>query len=250
LNIDLEGALCDAEAARLLPWYITGRLSQADAERVGQHIEHCAVCREDFADQRALRTRVKADTSVEIAPQAGLAATLARIDELGREMGPAHEQHREAAVAPAAAAIIPIDRAARRGAQPLRRQQRVTQWLAAAAVVQAIGLAMVGRALLQAPGNTPADKPVAGYETLSSPEAPAPVGQIRAVFARSMSVDALHGLLRGQHLTIVGGPTEAGVFTLGFEAGAVRPAAALQALRADPQVQFAEPTSAAGSARP
>jgi hypothetical protein len=246
LNIDLEGALCDAEAARLLPWYITGRLSPADAERVGQHVGHCAVCREDLADQRALRTRMRAEPSVEIAPQAGLAATLARIDELGRELAPA--------AAPVSGSVTPnvtsIDRAAHRATQPLRRQARVTQWLAAAAVVQAIGLALVGRALLQSPANTAADKPAAGYQTLSTPEPAVPGGQIRAVFARTMSVDALHGLLRSQHLVIVGGPTEAGVFTLGLDAGAAGPEAALQGLRADPLVQFAEPTSALGAPRP
>jgi hypothetical protein len=248
LNIDLEGALCDAEAARLLPWYITGRLSPADSERVGRHIEHCAVCREDLADQRALRTRMKADSSVELAPQSGLAATLARIDELGRELAPAGD----AARPPAAAQVTatPFDQAARRAAQPLRRQQRVTQWLAAAAVVQAIGLALVGRALLQSPASTAVDKPAANYQTLSMPEPAAPGGQIRAVFARTMSIDALHGLLRSQHLVIVGGPTEAGVFTLGLDAGAAGPESALRGLRADPLVQFAEPTAALGALRP
>jgi hypothetical protein len=116
--------------------------------------------------------------------------------------------------------------------------------------VQAIGLAFVGRALLQSPAGGAVEQPAAGYQTLSSPEPGVPGGRIRAVFARSMSVDALHGLLRSQHLTIVGGPTEAGVFTLGLEAGAASPEAALQGLRADPMVQFAEPTPATGVARP
>jgi hypothetical protein len=124
------------------------------------------------------------------------------------------------------------------------------QWLAAAAVVQAIGLALVGRALLQPAGSAAVEKPAAAYQTLSLPEPGVPGGQIRAVFARSMSVDALHGLLRAQHLTIVGGPTAAGVFTLGFEAGAANTETALQGLRADPLVQFAEPTPATGVARP
>ena len=38
MSIDLEGARCDEESARLLPWYVAGRLSAADVERVSNHI--------------------------------------------------------------------------------------------------------------------------------------------------------------------------------------------------------------------
>jgi len=82
----LPEAECDAEAARLLPWHLTGRLGTADAARVTQHLAQCAACRADLEAQRTLRERLRDDGPVEFAPQAGLAATLSRIDELGREL--------------------------------------------------------------------------------------------------------------------------------------------------------------------
>ena len=42
---DIEGAVCEAEAARLLPWYVTGTLAATDMERVARHLERCAACR-------------------------------------------------------------------------------------------------------------------------------------------------------------------------------------------------------------
>ncbi|MBS0394555.1 MAG: zf-HC2 domain-containing protein [Proteobacteria bacterium] len=81
-------SVCDAEAARLLPWFVTGRLSSDDRGRVEQHVRDCAVCRADLEAQRRIRAALRADGTVEYAPQAGLAATLARIDELARDGAP------------------------------------------------------------------------------------------------------------------------------------------------------------------
>jgi hypothetical protein len=244
LNTELEGLLCDSEAARLLPWYLTGRLAAAETGRVAQHIDQCAICREDLADQQALRSRMRADGNVEMAPQSGLAATLARIDELDRELGRDHgAAARATAMAPAAAI--------RNEAQPLRRQRRLTRWLAAAVIVQAIGLALSGRALLtQSQGVLPGEAGSADYHTLSSAGPAVSGARIRVVFAPSMTTDALRALLRAQHLEIVAGPSEAGVFTLGLEAGAGSTAAALQVLRADPLVRFSEPAAADALIRP
>ena len=112
---DIDSHICEAEPARLLPWFVSGRLSAADSERVTQHLEHCEICRRDVAEQRALRATLRVSDSVEYAPQAGLAKTLARIDELTREplAGITHlAGERERAVP--------------------RRRFSATQWLAAA----------------------------------------------------------------------------------------------------------------------
>jgi anti-sigma factor RsiW len=127
VSIDLEGVGCEGEAARLLPWYVAGRLPAADVERVTRHLAHCAICRDDVAHERRLRGLMKSDTRVEYAPQAGLAKTLARIDELGRE-------------APTQAVDPPAKTAPRRIG--------VARWLTAAVVVQAIGLGILGASLL------------------------------------------------------------------------------------------------------
>ena len=228
MNIDLEGAACDAEAARLLPWFVNGTLASADSERVSRHLEHCAVCRADLAHERALRATLKDDGPIEYAPQAGLALTLSRIDELTRE-------------APADQAPPPAARTS--------RWQRInaTQWLAAAVVVQAIGIGVLGVSVL---GRSAQQRAAASYETLSSPSPVAGGPRLRAVFAPAMNVDDLRQLLGAQRLYIVAGPTDAGVFTLGAldpAADSDRVQALLADLRRHPQVLFAEPAVADGA---
>ncbi len=223
MTIDLEGSRCEEEAARLLPWYVAGRLPTADFERVTRHLEHCAICRDDLAHEREVRALLKTDVRVEYAPQAGLAKTLARIDELGRE-------------APAAARV-----AAPPGSSFLRRRSAV-QWLAAAVVVQAIGLGLLGGSVLHRTGG---EGEAPRYVTLSAGVPPVATGShIRAVFAPSMTLAELKALLAADSLTIVRGPSDAGAYTLGsidpnFEPARLAPTVA--ALRADARVLFVEP---------
>jgi hypothetical protein len=88
------------------------------------------------------------------------------------------------------------------------------------------------------------------YETLSAPAAATSGGSIRAVFAEGMTIARLKELLAAQHLVIVSGPSEAGVFTLGdtdVAADRDRRESPLAALRADPYVLFAEPLAGHGA---
>ncbi len=228
VSIDLEGVACDAEAARLLPWFVNGTLASADNERVSQHLQHCAVCRADLAHERALRTRLKDDGPIGYAPQAGLAQTLSRIDELNRE--------------------VPVERVPQRVTREFRwRRLTATQWLSAAVVVQAIGIGVLGVSAL---GRSAQERSAARYETLSSATPLAAGPQLRAVFAPAMNVDSLRQLLGAQRLYIVAGPTDAGVFTLGAldpSADAGRVQALLAGLRRNPQVLFAEPAGTDGA---
>ncbi|MBS0374302.1 MAG: zf-HC2 domain-containing protein [Proteobacteria bacterium] len=214
MSEDLDVGACDSEAARLLPWYATGRLGAAESERVGRHLEHCGICRADLAHEQAVRSALRADGTIEYAPQAGLAKTLARINELGRE--------------PDAAAGAPPAAAARRAG--------TTRWLAAAVVVQAVGLGLLGSALYAR--HSP---PAGEYETLSAPAGAAAGPRVRTVFDPSMPLGELRGLLATHSLVIVDGPSDAGALTL----AATRPTdpgALLAGLRADRRVLFAEPT--------
>jgi hypothetical protein len=222
VSIELEGARCNEEAARLLSWYMTGRLSPADVERVANHLQHCAICRDDMAHESAVRTRMKTDSRVEYAPQAGLAKTLSRIDELARDAP--HE------VSPPR---VPA----------YRQRQRLgaVQWLTAAVLVQALALAWLGVSLRH-PARAGAAPP--RYETLSSDTQHAPVGpHIRAVFTPTMTLTDLHALLAANHLMIVRGPTDAGAYTLTstnplMSTAQLAPIAEI--LRNDARVLFAE----------
>lgn len=224
--------VCDSEAARLLPWFVTGRLGESDAARVARHVEQCPICQADLTDQRRVRAAIKDDGPVEYAPQAGLAATFARIDELERN------------------AAMPTEPAAARFVRTPIRRVGVAHWLTAAVVVQAVGLGYLATAFVN---HTPSrNAPVAAYETRTSPMSPASAPLIRAVFSTSMTVGELKRLLTDQRLAIVAGPTDAGTFTLAavgrpFPRGQVEDA--LAALRANPLVRFAEPIAHAEAAR-
>jgi putative zinc finger protein len=223
VSIDLKEARCDEEAARLLPWYVSGRLSAADVERVSSHLERCTICRNDVTHESAIRALLKAEARVEYAPQAGLAKTLSRIDELGRD----------APTASASSRILAIS---------ARRRVGALQWLTAAVLVQAVALGWLGIARLHP---APPGAPGSQYETLSvDPQYTATGPHIRVVFAPTMTLVDLKALLAPNHLLIVRGPTDAGAYTLAstdphVTAAQLAPTVAI--LRSDPRVLFAEP---------
>ncbi len=116
-------------------------LRHADAEDAnGRPDAERPLTEKGRAQARSVGAALKADGPVEYAPQAGLARTLARIDELTRDAAPAHG-------APHAA----------RALQPPRRRYGVTQWLTAAVIAQAIGLGVLGSAYLARPAGDRAD---------------------------------------------------------------------------------------------
>ncbi len=207
-----------------MPWHVTGRLSASDAARVARHLERCATCRDDVARERALRTLLKPEPSLEYAPQPGLAKTLARIDEFERE-----------------ARAVPLSSAPPPGV-PARRFG-AAHWLAAAALVQSIALGVVGTSLYHR--SPPLQDRAPRYTTLTSVPVPVALGsRIRAVFSPGMSLDALNLLLTQNALTIIRGPSDAGAYTLAFSdprSATERLDAAIAALRTDTRVMFVEP---------
>lgn len=223
MNEHSDDSRCGEEAARLLSWYVIGRLDAGDAERVTRHLERCAVCRDDLAHERSLRALLKSESSLEYAPQPGLAKTLSRIDELERE-------------APAAIPAI-----ARISSKPARRWTAV-QWLTAAVLVQAIAVGALGTALFQRSAEANQEP---RYVTLSSPGISAvSAAHLRAVFSPDMPLGALKALLAENTLTIIAGPSEAGAYTLAFtdpQTPSTRLDQTIAGLRADARVIFVEP---------
>ena len=239
MSVDLEGARCDEESARLLPWYVCGRLSAADIERVSNHLQHCAICRSDVAHERAVREILKADAPVEYAPQAGLAKILSRIDEFGRDAPLATEHPPAAVLAQEAKPAVAVP--------GTRRRFGAVRWLVAAVVVQAVALGWLGATLR----DRAASAQPGSYQTLSTDpsfstdaKAAASGPHIRAVFAPVMTLGELKSLLAANGLVVIRGPSDAGAYTLAaadarIGAGVIERAVA--ALRSDARVLFVEP---------
>ena len=110
------------------------------------------------------------------------------------------------------------------------------RWLVAAVVLEGIGLATLSAMTWSNTQGLSAD-----YRTLSTPESPLSTGQIRAVFSPDLKLRELQGLLSTSKLSVVGGPTEAGVYTLALDDTGASVDSALARLRGNASVRFAEP---------
>lgn len=216
-------APCIHEAARLLPWLVAGALSPREAERVQQHIDECALCTEDLERERRVQAAICEEPVVEYAPQPGLQNLMNRIDEYEREMP-----------APAPTAVPDASHFS-------RRRFGTTRWLAAAVIVQAVGLGILGTLFWQRGVELRAPR----FHTMSSSVAASSAAQLRVVFAPGMTVEALQGLLSEIKANVVSGPSEAGVYTLSLAQDSASPDSVLTKLRANESVMFAEPQQSA-----
>lgn len=215
---------CDGEAARLVPWFVNGRLTVEEAARVEEHLAACPVCRADVAEQRRLRALMRRDDPVEYAPQPSLQKLMTRIDELDRE--------------------IAVDARLEAGEESAAMRSHVPRWMVAAVVLQSIGLGLLGVMLWE---HSPSRTDAARYVTLSADEATdSRAPRVRVVFAPETTMSEVALMLGALRASIVDGPTEAGAYTLALHSGGGARSsvdAGLARLRADRHVLFAEPVA-------
>jgi hypothetical protein len=216
-----------AEAWNLLPWLANGRIAVTDREWVEAHVQSCGECRAEFAAQRRIAQELRAAGE---APAAAPADEQRSFDKLWSRI--------EASDA-AAAAGQGI------GQQPLGRPRstRTVRWLAAAVIVQGIGLALFGvQALRSDNGAAPQIRTVARE---AAPRGDAPL--VSLVFASGASIETINTLLTHQGLSIVAGPGLSGNFTAALSADAVAAGASAESVAAvmskDPNVTFAQPVA-------
>ena len=175
-------------------------------------MQNCAECAREYAQQRCVFEAMQPDESIAFASEAAFQKLTARLD---------------AAPAPARTETFAVAR-----------------WLAAASIVAALGLAAWGGWIVE---HTPAGAPAA-YRTLTAPAAAAGGAQLRVVFTPNLTLAELERLLHSIDAYISNGPTDSGVFTLTVAPGrdsALEVAQRLAILRADADVRFAEPVTAA-----
>jgi hypothetical protein len=216
------------EIGELLPWFVNGRLGEADRQRVDAHLRVCGVCRDDLATERRIHGVMSMDAGVEHMPMAGLNRLRRRIASLDAA-GPA-----SAAPDAAAPGEAPADSSSRQGRGAI----------AASIAMLAVG-ALAALLWNQHPRRSAPDNYYTVTTTLPQPANTA----IRAVFAPSVTLSELQALLDDAHLKIVSGPTEAGVYSLATS-GSPSVDWSLQRLRGHDVVRFAESVAPASVAGP
>jgi anti-sigma factor RsiW len=226
---DATEAVTHEQAFPLLTWLANGTLTDESAGAVRAHLSHCAECRAEYDAQVRLCEAMREDGSgsVLFPAEVSFQKLMGRIDS-------------EPAPLPSAIRT--------RTRMPRLMPERAVRWLAAAVIVEALGLGLAVWALQMQ------SRAAASYVTLSSPAPAYGSGAVvRVVFEPGLTLADLQQLLQGIGARVIDGPTQAGVFTLGFtkqvmtDAQLERRAATL---RADPHVRFAEPLSAPRGASP
>ncbi|GAA0763356.1 zf-HC2 domain-containing protein [Ideonella azotifigens] len=218
----------------LLPWLANGSATPAQRRQAEAHLATCADCREALRHEQQLVTEMAEPATPGPDLEQGLAKLMRRLD--GANLG---------AMRPAVAAR---PRQGWMGGWAAAAQSGLRVPLATVALVGGLQLVLTLGVVAwwwqgQAATATPA------YQTLT--DAPAGTGAsrgvLRVVFQGERRVDEVQALLLQRGLVVLAGPTEAGVFTLGWAEGAgQRDADGLAAeLRHLPAVAFAESTGPA-----
>ena len=191
-----------------LPWFVNGRLRAEARDAVQLHLADCAHCRAEVEQQERVRAAIVREEPERASAQESFEQLWSRIS----------------------AAAPPKD-APRRTAR-----RHLVRWLAAAVVIEAIGLGTLTLTDIPTLRRAP---PV--YQTLSNPAPQHGAPSIRAVFVSEVTLRDLQSLLARLQLRIVDGPTEAGVYTLAVDDAHRSVEATLADLRGNMFVRFAEP---------
>jgi anti-sigma factor RsiW len=195
------------ETQILLPWYVNGRIDDADRAVVEAHLRDCAACQAELRLERRLDGAV-AELPLEV--EQSWRAMREKIDDHGR------------------------------GRWGAAIGDRTASWAVAAQIAAAVvGLALIlpRAAISPAPASAPA------YHALGA-KTPAKTGDIIVVFRPDASAEALADALRRSGARLVDGPTAADAFVL--QAAPDGRDATLRTLRADPAVALAQPIDPAG----
>ncbi len=207
-----------AEAWTLLPWLVNGRISDEDREWVESHVASCEECSREVQAQRAMAGQMRDEPLPQaLSTQRSFGKLWTRIE--------------------ASEGALPDAGTAKPSAER-RGPSRTVRWLAAAVVVQAVGLATLGLAAWN--GGAGDFRTV----TTEAPAAAAGKPAVRLVFDPAMSVGAMNEVLERHELVIVAGPNDAGAFTAALTgSGSATPESVAESLSGDARVQFAQPVA-------
>jgi len=197
-------------AWEMMPWVLQQSATQEQSDWLTHHLAQCAACRAEFAQQSRLKQAMSLPSDVHVDMEAGLQRLLGRLD------------------APVQQEPEPVR--ARSGGWLMRA-------LAAAVLIQAIGIGALGLKVWSTGGDT-------AYRTLSQePAVPATAGAIRVVPDAGMTLADWNALLHSLKLQVVGGPNDVGAYTVAPSGNAPKTQNTVQQLRAARGVRLAEPVT-------
>jgi len=199
-----SGKAC-ARAWEIMPWALQATAPPEQCEWLMHHLAQCEACSAEFAQQSRLRCALSLPTDIPIDANRGLKRLLEHIDAPEPDTTPVRHWS---------------------------SGSRLTRALAAAVLLQAIGIGALGVRLWsdQAPH----------YRTLSQPAVLEPAGALRVVPATGMKLADWNKLLHHLGLRVVDGPNEAGAYAVVPVGSAASSAAVLQRLREDRDIRLAE----------
>lgn len=207
----------------LLTWFVNGRLTAAEHARVAEHLEHCALCREELALQQRVRAAIVQPTKVEFAPQTSFNKLW---DKITTDAAPKSSLlgRRPSVTTPA---------------KPWPKLVRY-YWMPIALGGQ-VAIIVALLAILFAHSSIPNNNTAAYYTVTSTDKANDNRPIIHVVFDEAARLSDMKDILGKSGLEIAAGPTAAGVYSLtpdGTGANALQQT--VVTLRADPRVRFAE----------
>ncbi len=200
------------QAAELLPWLVNDSLDDREKETVLEHARSCVICRRDLDDLEQLRDSIARTANSTPIAAADMRNINGRIDAV-------------------------IDRQ-NRGRVLISRLGEVFESPWRIAFAAQTVLLVVLASLLLWPGPRDAE-----FTTLTQPQDLPDGHYVRAVFSPEFSQSELSILLDEFQLTIVDGPSNRGVYTLGVAntmSANDRDQVVLD-LQGDPNVLFAQP---------
>jgi hypothetical protein len=227
------------EFFQLLPWYVNKTLQDGELKAVEAHLSVCLVCKRELIQLQKLAQAVKKEGCLDSAEQASFTRLKMRL-------------HGQAQPSPQPVPLDQPQTTVSSNVKPLgsARKQR---WASSVSVLRHPALAMAAALLLTVtlllPRHVENEAQLGNnFRTLSDakPETVMNSNEIRVVFAENVNQVQKDKILERIHGQVIDNPTAQGVYTvrLNSKVAVKRPLDAVELLRKDSNVIFAEPAYA------